>query len=229
METTHQEDPQNMPIQNDESIISSDTQCEVKKSVHEVFKERIAKWRKTQMKDMNLADQLDFKNPQCVSEFSQEIYENMIKEEHACMVDPDYLVKVQTEIKDTSRAFLIEWIIDVHRKFRLVPEALYVTQYIIDQYMSRKKIMKNQLHLLGVATLLIAAKYEEIYPPEIRDFLAVSENKFTKQMVLEMEREILLTLGFRVTAPSSYRFLQRYRRLSVALNDDEVFFYAQYL
>ena len=76
---------------------------------------------------MNLADQLDFKNPQCVSEFAQEIYENMIKEEDACMVDPDYLTKVQTEIKDTSRAFLIEWIIDVHRKFRLVPEALYVT------------------------------------------------------------------------------------------------------
>ena len=73
--------------------------------------------------------------------------------------------------------------------------------------MSRKKILKNQLHLLGVATLLIAAKYEEIYPPETRDFLAVSENKFTKQMVLDMEKEILLTLGFRVTAPSSYRFL----------------------
>lgn len=56
------------------------------------------------------------------------------------MVDPEYLQKVQTEIKDTSRAFLIEWIIDVHRKFRLVPEALYVTQHIIDQFMSKKKI-----------------------------------------------------------------------------------------
>lgn len=196
-----------MPIHNDESTISSDTQHEVKKSVQEVFKERITKWRKIQMKDMNMADQLDFKNPQCVSEFAQEIYENMLKEEDACMVDPSYLTKVQTEIKDTSRAFLIEWIIDVHRKFRLVPEALYVTQYIIDQYMSKKKIQKSQLHLLGVSTLLIAAKYEEIYPPEIRDFLAVSENKFTKQMVLDMEKEILLTLGFRVTAPSSYRFL----------------------
>lgn len=196
-----------MPIHNDESTISSDTQHEVKKSVQEVFKERIAKWRKIQMKDMNMADQLDFKNPQCVSEFAQEIYENMLKEEDGCMVDPSYLTKVQTEIKDTSRAFLIEWIIDVHRKFRLVPEALYVTQYIIDQYMSKKKIQKSQLHLLGVSTLLIAAKYEEIYPPEIRDFLAVSENKFTKQMVLDMEKEILLTLGFRVTAPSSYRFL----------------------
>ena len=141
METTHQDDPQNvMPIHNDESSISCDTQVEVKKSVQEVFKERIAKWRKTQMKDMNMADQLDFKNTQCVSEFAQEIYENMLKEEDACMVDPQYLTKVQTEIKDTSRAFLIEWIIDVHRKFRLVPEALYVTQFIIDQYMSKKKI-----------------------------------------------------------------------------------------
>ena len=43
------------------------------------------------------------------------------------MVDPDYLSKVQKEVKDTSRAFLLEWIIDVHRKFRLVPECLYVT------------------------------------------------------------------------------------------------------
>jgi hypothetical protein len=61
--------------------------------------------------------------------------------------------------------------------------------------------------LIGVSTLLIAAKYEEIYPPEIRDFLSVSENKFTKQNVLDMERDILLTLSFKVTAPSSYRFL----------------------
>jgi len=56
------------------------------------------------------------------------------------MVDPNYLQKVQTEIKDTSRAFLIEWIIDVHRKFRLTPECLYVAIYIIDQFMSKKKI-----------------------------------------------------------------------------------------
>lgn len=164
-----------------------------------------------------------------MSEYAQEIFENMKNEETMWMVDPEYLTKVQTEIKDTSRAFLIEWIIDVHRKFRLVPEALYVTQHIIDQFMSKKKIQKNQLHLLGVATLLIAAKYEEIYPPELRDFLAVSENKFTKKNVLDMEKDILLTLNFRLTAPSSYRFLQRYRRISPAINDDEVFFYAQYL
>jgi len=56
----------------------------------------------------------------------------MLKEETQAMVDPNYLQKVQTEIKDTSRAFLVEWVIDVHRKFRLTPECLYVATYIID-------------------------------------------------------------------------------------------------
>jgi len=43
----------------------------------------------------------------------------MIDKEQIYAVDPDYLLKIQSEVKDTSRGFLIEWIIDVHRKFRL--------------------------------------------------------------------------------------------------------------
>lgn len=44
-----------------------------------------------------------------------------------------------------------------------------------------------------------------------------------------MEKEILNTLEFNVTAPSAYRFLQRYRRVNPICNEDEIFFYAQYL
>lgn len=235
------EPQQREPQEDNESTISSQSQNTLvnatiqsldnknEKTVDQIFKERVSKWKKLEMKKMSLSDQLDFRDPQNVSEFSQAIYENMKKQELENMVNPDYLQKVQTDIKDTSRAFLIEWIIDVHRKFRLVPEALYVTQFIIDQYMSRKKIEKSQLHLLGVSTLLIATKYEEIYPPDLTDFLQVSENKFSKDTVLNMEKDILMTLNFKITSPSPYRFLQRFRRLSVAFNDDEVFFYAQYL
>ena len=46
------------------------------------------------------------------------------------------------------------------------------------------KIKKPQLHILGVAAILIATKYEEIYPPELKDLLQISENKFTKEEVL---------------------------------------------
>lgn len=124
---------------------------------------------------------------------------------------------------------MLEWIIDVHRKFKLRPETLYVCQFIIDKFLSKHKTDSKQLHLIGVTTLLIGTKYEEIYPPDLKDFLHISENKFTKPQVLAMEKQILQTLDFNVTAPSAYRFLQRYRSLSDVLNDDEVFFFAQYV
>ena len=139
-------------------------------------------------------------------------------------------MQTATEVKDTSRAFLIEWIIDVHRKFRLLPETLYVTVYIIDSFLSLKQIKKSQLHILGVTALLISTKYEEIYPPELKDLLTVSENKFTKAEVLQMEKDILLTLQFDLTAPSAYRFLERFRRVSsIVGHEEKVFFFAQYL
>lgn len=58
--------------------------------------------------------------------------------EDSYKIDCDYLSKIQNEIKDTSRAFLVEWIIDVHRKFKLMSETLYVTINIVDRYLSLK-------------------------------------------------------------------------------------------
>jgi len=61
----------------------------------------------------------------------------------------------------------VEWIIDVHRKFRLMPESLYLTVLIVDRYLSIKQIKKSQLHILGLTSILVATKYEEIYPPSL--------------------------------------------------------------
>merc|ERR1712060_8026 len=151
---------------------------------------------------------------------------NMKSEERRLKIPHDFISRVQTptEVKDTSRAFLVEWIIDVHRKFRLVPETLYVTVFLIDRFLSLKQIKKNQLHILGVASLLISTKYEEIYPPDLKELLNVSENKFNRAEVLAMERDMLLTMQFEVTQPSAYRFLERFRRISTLTNDDRTFF-----
>lgn len=184
------------------------------------------------MKDLSFADQLDMRNPQCVTEFAPSIFANLRAEEAEFQLAPDYLSKVQlpSEVKDTSRAFLVEWIIDVHRKFRLAPETLYVTVYLIDRYLSKRQIKKSQLHILGVTSLLVATKYEEIYPPELKDLLQVSENKFSRTEVLTMELDMLHALQFHITVPTSYRFLERFRKLSpVTSNDDQVFFFAQYI
>ena len=106
-------------------------------TIEEFYAERVKIWKKDLTKDMTTNDREGFDDPHNVADCAQTIYENMRKEELESMVDPKYLSKVQTVIKDTSRAFLIEWIIDVHRKFRLVPEALYVTIHVIDQFLSK--------------------------------------------------------------------------------------------
>ena len=83
--------------------------------------------------------------------------------------------------------------------------------------------------MLGVTALLISTKYEEIYPPELKDLLSVSENKFAKTEVLKMESKILSTLEFNFMYPSSLRFLERYRKLSNTASDDQIFYFAQYI
>jgi len=112
-------------------------------SIQSTFQARLMKYKKTLMPSMCLKDQNRYSDPQNLSEFSQTIFENMKAEELERMVPVDYLSKMQTEIKDTSRAFLIEWIIDVHRKFRLTPEALYVAVYVIDQFLSKQHLQKS--------------------------------------------------------------------------------------
>ena len=121
---------------------SSDPKFHQRK-IAQTFRRRVEKHIQSEMQFMTQEDKINFADPQNLSEFSQPIFKSMIADEERFMVDPAYISKVQTEIRDTSRAFLLEWIIDVHRKFRLRPECLYVTQLIIDQYLSQVKIQKS--------------------------------------------------------------------------------------
>lgn len=105
-------------------------------------------------------------------------------------------MKRQTEINENVRAILIDWVVSVHSKFKLWPETLYLTVNLIDRYLSIFVVPKVQVQLVGVAAMLIATKYEEIYPPTVKDFLFMSDNAFSKKEVLEMEFKILFALQY---------------------------------
>lgn len=60
----------------------------------------------------------------------------------------------------------------------------------------------------------IAAKYEEIYPPELSTILKVTDNAVPRDDIIQMEFLVLSTLQFEVTIPSMYRFLERFSRLA---------------
>ncbi len=66
------------------------------------------------------------------------------------------------------RAVLVSWLIEVHMKFKLLPETLFLTVNLIDRYTEKKQVSRTNYQLLGVTAMLIASKYEEIYAPEVR-------------------------------------------------------------
>lgn len=125
------------------------------------------------------------------------------------------------------RGILIDWLIEVHLKFKLVPETLYLTVNLIDRYLEIEEVKREKLQLVGVTAMLIACKYEEIYPPEVKDFVYITDNAYSKQEIMDMEYTMLKKFEFNVTIISSYRFLERITKLS---NDNEnVFYLAQYM
>lgn len=105
-------------------------------------------------------------------------------------VSPSYMSK-QEDINEKMRSILIDWLIEVHLKFKLVPESLYLTVNLIDRYLEREQVNRQKLQLVGVTAMLIACKYEEIYPPIVKDFVYITDNAYTKEEILDMERKIL--------------------------------------
>ena len=95
-------------------------------------------------------------------------------------------------------------------KFRLVPECLYLAVSIIDRFLANVPINKATLQLVGITSLFVASKYEEIYPPAVKDCVYVTDRAFTKQAILDMEIEILDELKYCLTVPTVYPFLLRF-------------------
>ena len=197
------------------------------KLILEDAKAKRAERRKAILKELEVCDLLDLRNPQCVAEYATQIYEQMKIEEPNFLVSKSFLDS--TQIKEKHRRKLCEWLSDFLKKFRLLPETYAITCKRIDLTIAKAGCQQSELHLLSLGSLLIAMKYEEIYPPSLKSIIrtASRDPEFTHEDVKQMERHILTTLDFNVTFPTAYRFLMRIQKLVNA--DEQTFFLAQYL
>ena len=67
---------------------------------------------------------------------------------------------------------------------------------------------RSKLQLVGVAAMLVAAKYEEIYAPEVKDFVYITDRAYTEREILKMEIKILAVLNFDLGRPLPLHFLR---------------------
>jgi len=154
-------------------------------------------------------DERDANDPLCAAEYVKGMYEYYRVKERETSVRPTFMA-TQPHINERMRAILTDWLVEVHQKFKLVPETLYLTINLIDRYLSKCEVSRPKLQLVGVTALLIASKYEEIYPPELRDLVYICDRAYSKQEILDMEEKILKTLKYQITVPSAHAFLVRY-------------------
>ena len=68
---------------------------------------------------------------------------------------------------------------------------------------------------VGVTAMLVASKYEEIWAPEVKDFVFISDEAYTREQILEMEKIMLNTLRFNLTVPTAFAFLHRFLKAGI--------------
>ncbi|KAI9000306.1 cyclin-like protein [Gaertneriomyces semiglobifer] len=150
----------------------------------------------------------DVADPMMVAEYVEDIMEYLMKCEQETMPNANYMNE-QKELQWNMRSILVDWLIEVHNKFRLLPETLYLAINIIDRFLSMRVVSLVKLQLVGVTAMFIAAKYEEVVAPAIQNFVFMADGGYEEVEILKAERYILQVLDFALHYPSPMSFLRR--------------------
>jgi len=144
-----------------------------------------------------------------VAGYIDEIIDHLLVRQTTLQRDANYLTTIQTEISERMRIILMDWLVDVHIKFKLHTETFFLAVDIVDRYLMNATATRANLQLVGVTAMLLAAKHEEIWPPEIKECIYISANTYTRDDILRMERAIANALNFRMCVPTQFPFATR--------------------
>lgn len=161
-------------------------------------------------------DAEDIDDPLMVAEYVVEIFDYLKVLEESTMPNPNYMEE-QDHLKWDLRGILIDWLVEVHTRFHLLPETIFLAVNIIDRFLSTKKVALEKLQLVGITAMFIASKYEEVLSPHVQNFKHVADNEFDEEEILRSERWVLAALNYDLSYPNPMNFL---RRISKADNYD---------
>ncbi|KAJ1511545.1 G2/mitotic-specific cyclin [Coelomomyces lativittatus] len=146
------------------------------------------------------------------AEYVQEILEYLLDREKMFMPNPNYIT-LHPELRWHMRGILVDWLMEVHQKFRFLPETLFLGVNIMDRFLSKRTVSLNKFQLVGLASLFIAAKIEEIFCPPVANFSYMADSAFNDDDMLSAEKYILKTLTFDTWAPGPFSFIRRISKI----------------
>jgi len=170
-------------------------------------------WRVPPIKDNQTVD--IFTEP----EYFQDIYLYLKESEMKHLPKPNYMAK-QNDITHSMRSILIDWLVEVGEEYKLQTETLHLAINYIDRFLSYMAVQRSKLQLVGTACMFIAAKYEEIYPPDVSEFVYITDDTYNKRQVLRMEHLVLKVLGFDLSVPTINIFISKMVELESGCGED---------
>ncbi|KAM6206496.1 cyclin-A2 isoform 2-T2 [Sarcoramphus papa] len=161
--------------------------------------------------DISITSEAEEKKPNVnnVPDYISDIHTYLREMEVKCKPKIGYMKK-QPDITNNMRAILVDWLVEVGEEYKLQNETLHLAVNYIDRFLSSMSVLRGKLQLVGTAAMLLASKFEEIYPPEVAEFVYITDDTYTKKQVLRMEHLILKVLSFDLAAPTINQFLTQY-------------------
>ncbi|KAK3674988.1 hypothetical protein LTR78_005332 [Recurvomyces mirabilis] len=158
------------------------------------------------MRQRTLAEEL---SRLTADDYQEDVLDHMERMEAETMPDIQS-IEIQTEIQWFMRPYLLDFLLEAHHAFQLLPETLHLAVNLLDRYCSRRVVYKRHYQLVGCASLLIAAKYGDRKErvPTIRELKSMCCSLYDDDMFTQMEWHVLQTLNWIVGHPTVTSFLQ---------------------
>ncbi|XP_062393079.1 cyclin-A1 [Sardina pilchardus] len=163
----------------------------------------------TSMQDLLEYEPLSSQEAHAVAEYAEEIHHHLRQNELKFRPKPGYMNK-QPDITNWMRIILVDWLVEVGEEYKLNAETIVLAVNYLDRFLSSMSVLRGKLQLVGTAAILLAAKYEEVYPPEVDEFVYITDDTYSKKQLLRMEHLLLKVLGFDLTVPTTHQFLMIY-------------------
>jgi hypothetical protein len=125
-----------------------------------------------------------------------------------------FYLEHQTDITQDMYEIVIDWLVDVHRKFKMKNETLFLCITLMNKYLEKNEIKKEIFQLLATTCMFISSKYEEIYPPPIEDFVYICADAYTKNDFINMEAMLLCDVEFNLVFSNPITLLGIYGQQS---------------
>jgi len=141
-------------------------------------------------------------------EYEQDVFLFLRSREVALSTKFNYMEK-QPDITMNMRQILVDWLVEVSEEYKLQTETLHLAVNYIDRFLSLMSVQRSKLQLVGTAAMFIASKYEEIYPPDVSEFVYITDDTYTKRQVLRMEHLVIKVLEFELGSPTMHLFASK--------------------